>query len=178
MLLEPGGVARVRTRTRPGRGATFASVKRAAEISRRAEQTPSPRQSIRSLLDRRTSVIQRHRQILAGFPVDSVSAIAGRLGLAPEELAARCGLSRGSFRRKIRARRALSPIESDMLARYWDLFEQAVNVFGRDRSSAQVWLSHSQPGLGGEIPLECARTSVGAREVEKLLRRIDLGVYT
>jgi len=32
--------------------------------------------------------------------------------------------------------------------------------------------------LGGAIPLEYARTEVGARELEKLLGRIDYGVYS
>ncbi|WP_082407641.1 MbcA/ParS/Xre antitoxin family protein [Verrucomicrobium spinosum] len=38
-------------------------------------------------------------------------------------------------------------------------------------------LNAPQTGLGGAIPLDYARTEVGAREVEALLTRIEHGVY-
>ena len=53
----------------------------------------------------------------------------------------------------------------------------AVEVFGGIEQARQ-WLSSPQFGLGGAIPLEYARTEVGAREVENLLGRIGYGVYT
>ena len=50
---------------------------------------------------------------------------------------------------------------------------------GRNRKDrARQWLSFPQYGLGGVVPLDYARTEVGAREVETLLGRIEYGVYS
>jgi putative toxin-antitoxin system antitoxin component (TIGR02293 family) len=54
---------------------------------------------------------------------------------------------------------------------------QAIAVFDGDEAAARQWLNYPQIGLGNAIPLECAQTSFGSREVEKLLTRIDRGVY-
>jgi putative toxin-antitoxin system antitoxin component (TIGR02293 family) len=61
--------------------------------------------------------------------------------------------------------------------RYQRLLEKADDVFG-DAASAREWLTHKQPGLGGAVPLDFARTEIGAREVENLLGRIEYGVYS
>jgi putative toxin-antitoxin system antitoxin component (TIGR02293 family) len=57
------------------------------------------------------------------------------------------------------------------------LLKKADDVFG-DGASAREWLTHKQPGLGGAVPLDFARTEIGAREVENLLGRIEYGVYS
>jgi len=61
--------------------------------------------------------------------------------------------------------------------RYARLLGQAFKVF-EDLESAKQWLNAPQVGLGGAIPLEYARTEIGAREVENLLGRIEYGVYS
>jgi len=61
--------------------------------------------------------------------------------------------------------------------RFWRLVRQAADLFG-DIERARAWLKHPQYGLGGAIPLDYARTEIGAREVENLLGRIDYGVYS
>jgi putative toxin-antitoxin system antitoxin component (TIGR02293 family) len=61
--------------------------------------------------------------------------------------------------------------------RYQRLLEKADDIFG-DVASARAWLTHKQPGLGGAVPLDFARTEIGAREVENLLGRIEYGVYS
>jgi putative toxin-antitoxin system antitoxin component (TIGR02293 family) len=53
---------------------------------------------------------------------------------------------------------------------------QATEVFGTVER-AQQWLAFPQYGLGGVVPLDYARTEVGAREVETLLGRIEHSVY-
>ena len=64
-----------------------------------------------------------------------------------------------------------------LLARYARLNAKAQEVFEGDEEAARTWLHTPPPGLGNVVPLEFARTTVGYREVEKLLTRIDLGVY-
>jgi putative toxin-antitoxin system antitoxin component (TIGR02293 family) len=60
--------------------------------------------------------------------------------------------------------------------RFARLLALAREVLGGEEH-AREWLSNPQHGLGGAIPLEYAKTEVGAREVENLLGRIDQGVY-
>ncbi len=54
---------------------------------------------------------------------------------------------------------------------------QAIAVFDGDEDAARQWLGCPQIGLGNAVPLDCAQTTFGFREVEKLLTRIDHGVY-
>jgi putative toxin-antitoxin system antitoxin component (TIGR02293 family) len=50
-----------------------------------------------------------------------------------------------------------------------ELFEGGV-------AEAREWLTAPQPALGGRIPLEFARTQVGAAEVESLVGRLEQGI--
>jgi len=121
---------------------------------------------------------EEHFQILKGIRITGVKEVAGQLGLKWDDLAERCGLSRSTYRRKLRRRNLrLNELESDTLARYARLNAKAQEVFEGDEEAARTWLHTPQPGLGNVVPLEFARTTVGYREVEKLLPRIDLCVY-
>ena len=65
--------------------------------------------------------------------------------------------------------------ESDRIMRFARLWFIACESVG-GVEGARSWLMREQFGLRGAIPLELARTEVGAREVEALLRRIHYGV--
>ena len=54
----------------------------------------------------------------------------------------------------------------------------AKNVFEAEAEAAREFLTEAQPGLGGAVPAEMARSEYGAAEVMDLLGRIDRGVYT
>ena len=41
-----------------------------------------------------------------------------------------------------------------------------------------AWLRSPNPALGGEVPIEMARTDAGARKVETILNRIAWGDYS
>jgi putative toxin-antitoxin system antitoxin component (TIGR02293 family) len=68
--------------------------------------------------------------------------------------------------------------ESDRLVRVSRIFGRALSLFEGDRDAARRWLSEPQKGLGGEVPLALARTEVGALEVERLIGRLEHGVFT
>lgn len=53
----------------------------------------------------------------------------------------------------------------------------AINVL-EDKQQAIEWLSTPKIALDDQVPLELLFTGIGAREVEKLLKRIEHGVYT
>jgi len=124
-----------------------------------------------------TSPVERHRSILSGFQVEDIQPVASRLGIAVEDLAGRVGLSRSTYHRKVQAGGTLDALGSDALAKYQVLIAKAVEAFDGDEDAARKWLKAEQQGLGNQVPLDLARTTVGAREVEKLLTRIDYGVY-
>lgn len=111
-----------------------------------------------------------------GLPVAELDALQASLDLPIETLATKLGISKATLhRRKLEGR--LDPAESDRVVRYARLMGQAVTVFGTE-AQAREWLSAPQPGLGGAVPLDYAETEVGAREVERLLGRIEYGVYS
>ena len=118
-----------------------------------------------------------HSAILDGFQIREVKKVAAGLGISAEDMAARLGISRTTYHRHLEAERTLDPLQADVLAKYTVLLTKAAETFDGDEEAAREWLKTPQPGLGDGVPLELARTTVGFREVEKLLTRIDHGVY-
>jgi putative toxin-antitoxin system antitoxin component (TIGR02293 family) len=62
--------------------------------------------------------------------------------------------------------------ESDRLVRAARIFGMALQLFNGDRATASAWLESGQPTLGGSVPIELARTDLGAREVERALAQL------
>jgi putative toxin-antitoxin system antitoxin component (TIGR02293 family) len=61
--------------------------------------------------------------------------------------------------------------------RFARLLKLAADLFG-GVEKGRAWLKFPQRGLGGAVPLDYAQTEIGAREVERLLGRIQYSVYT
>ena len=120
--------------------------------------------------------LELHGFIQAGLPVNVVAHTAAGLGLRVDEFAALCGMSRATFHRKKTAKTRLGRMESDLVARYASLLNHATGVFS-DPAAAGKWLREQQIGLGGAVPIDFAQSTQGYQEVEKLLTRIDYGVY-
>ena len=62
---------------------------------------------------------------------------------------------------------------SDMLA-VARIAHYAEEVFG-DRAFAEQWLKRPNPALHDRVPMEVARTEIGARRVEAILSRFEHG---
>jgi putative toxin-antitoxin system antitoxin component (TIGR02293 family) len=77
-----------------------------------------------------------------------------------------------SHRRKIGT---LTAEQSDRLARVVRVVAAAEETFG-SQEKAGLWLRRPTAALDGEAPLSLLDTSEGAREVERLLARIDHGI--
>jgi putative toxin-antitoxin system antitoxin component (TIGR02293 family) len=116
------------------------------------------------------------RRIQKGLPFSELKALQDKIDVPLEQLAGKLSLSRSTLQRR-KATGRLSPDESDKVMRFTRLLGHAADVFG-NIDKARAWLKHPQRGLGGAVPLDYARTEVGAREVENLLGRIDYGVYS
>ncbi len=116
------------------------------------------------------------RKIQKGLRFTELETLQNSIDLPFEQLAAKLSISRSTLqRRKVAGR--LSPDESDKVIRFSRLLEHAARVFG-DIEKGRAWLKYPQYGLGGAVPLDYARTEIGAREVDNLLGRIDYGVYS
>lgn len=73
--------------------------------------------------------------------------------------------------------RRLTAAESDLVIRIAMTFARAIEVLG-DRFKAARWLTSENRALGGIRPIALLDTYVGTREVEKILGRIEHGVYS
>jgi len=112
-----------------------------------------------------------------GLPFKELEDLQARLALPAERLAPMLGISKATFHRRKGGASKLPPAVSDRVVRYARLLGQAFKVF-EDLKAAKQWLNAPQFGLGGAVPLDYARTEIGAREVEDLLGRIEYGVYS
>jgi putative toxin-antitoxin system antitoxin component (TIGR02293 family) len=70
------------------------------------------------------------------------------------------------------------PDESDRLLRASRLFARTLELFEGDVDAATDWLTTAQSALGGAVPLDLAKSEVGAREVERLVGRLEHGVFS
>jgi putative toxin-antitoxin system antitoxin component (TIGR02293 family) len=123
-----------------------------------------------------TTVHQQIERIETGLSFRAVRNLQKALNVPLEKIARVLGMSRATLhRRKLQGR--IDREASEKLVRYQRLLEKTEEVFG-DAAIARDWLTHKQIGLNNAIPIEFARTEIGAREVENLLGRIEYGVYS
>lgn len=116
-------------------------------------------------------------RIRVGLPAASAFAFKRALGITNLELATVLGVSPRTLARLDPARSRLDPVAGDRLLRSARLLAIATEVL-EDEAAAARWLKVAQRALGDAVPLELARTDVGARAVEAVLGRMEFGVYT
>jgi putative toxin-antitoxin system antitoxin component (TIGR02293 family) len=113
----------------------------------------------------------------AGLRESELTDLQTSLDLSSERLFSLVGLSKATFHRRKTTGTNLNPLVSDRVVRFAMLLSKAISVLG-SKDEANKWLNSPQFGLGGAVPLDYAKSEIGAREVEKLLGRIEYGVYT
>lgn len=111
-----------------------------------------------------------------GLPMQELNDLQASLDVPINKLLPVLGISKATFHRR-KAKDRLDPAESERVVRFAKLMGKAIEVLESEEDARQ-WLTSPQFGLGGVVPLEYARTEVGAREVEDLLCRIEYGVYS
>lgn len=117
------------------------------------------------------------REVEKGLPYRAYERLSRSLGASTDDVLRLVGISlRTLVRRKVEGR--FSPEESDRLLRAARVFAHAISLFEGDHSAALEWLRAPQTALGGAIPLDLARTDLGAREVEALTLRLEHGVFS
>lgn len=126
--------------------------------------------------DKLLADIQKERDmdqlVREGIPHAACEHLQEKLKLTLLELGLFIGLKR--FPKKdIDAR--LSPTSSERLYRLARIYALTTSAVGSEVGATE-WLIRPQWGLGGVIPLEMAKTEIGAKEVENLLGRIEHSV--
>lgn len=117
------------------------------------------------------------RRIEEGLTLTQLELLQGTLGASLEQTAELIGMTPRTLSRR-RAAGRLQPEESDHLVRAARVVGAAIELFDGDLDSARQWLNSDQPALGGETPLEVAKTDTGAHEVEHLIGRLEHGVFS
>ncbi len=119
-------------------------------------------------------------KVRAGIPLAAGRKLAHHLGVDSNELfISYIGMSRSTLmRREKQPTPRFNPDESDKLVRYAYLLHQAKRLMEGNEEAAREWLNSPSAALGGETPLACATTGVGARRVEDLLTGLEYGMFT
>jgi putative toxin-antitoxin system antitoxin component (TIGR02293 family) len=112
-----------------------------------------------------------------GVPVGSAEALKRRIAIGDDVLADLLGVSEKTLSRARAANARLDPVASDRLFRVARIGALAIEVL-ESETGAIHWLKRPQIGLGGRVPLTLLTTDIGCTEVERLLLRIEHGVYS
>ena len=108
--------------------------------------------------------------VLDGLPASSWQRVTEALQLSDNQLAESVGISISTLTRRKRDG-SFTPEEGDRLLRMAGLAAKAGTVF-TSPERIRSWFTAPNHQLGGHSPLEYARTSIGAAEVDRVLDRI------
>ncbi len=126
-----------------------------------------------------TSELELAEVVRAGLPSSALDFVLAELAKSAGSQAAVysvVGRAR-TLQRKRTEHTDLSLDESDRLARLARLLVRAEEALGDDEK-ARRWLSRPNRALGGHAPLTLLDSDAGALAVERVLGRIEHGVYS
>jgi len=116
-------------------------------------------------------------EIEEGFSYQAFEELQEQLELSISELAELLQIPRRTLSRRKREGRLPSD-ESERLLRFSRVLHTSLELFEGDRTLTLKWLRAHNQALGGETPLDMTRTEIGAHEVEKLVGRLEHGVFS
>jgi putative toxin-antitoxin system antitoxin component (TIGR02293 family) len=114
--------------------------------------------------------------ITRGLPASLAKELAQKMKVTLQDMAGLLRLNPQTFQRRLDDA-CLNLSESERLWELSRLFCQAVEVL-ESEAAAVHWFKSPIQALGWATPLAYARTAVGLRELEKILGRIEHGVYS
>jgi putative toxin-antitoxin system antitoxin component (TIGR02293 family) len=117
------------------------------------------------------------REIRRGLPVDLFFHLRDALAVQQEILSQVISVPIRTLMRRKQLGERLKSGESERLLRLARLHIRAVEVLN-SAEKARHWLFSKNRALGGKTPFEFAATEPGAREAERLLGRIENGVFS
>ena len=117
------------------------------------------------------------RGIQRGFSISVLDHLRKSMTIPLAELAELTQINhRTLYRRKAKGR--LNRDESDRVLRVGRVFARSLELFEGDPKAARHWFMSPQKALGNEAPAIHAKTEFGALEVERLIGRLEHGVFT
>jgi putative toxin-antitoxin system antitoxin component (TIGR02293 family) len=114
--------------------------------------------------------------ILAGLPTTVLRKVAAFLGLRPAKIGSLVNINEKTLERRLKAHARLKPDESERVARLMRIISLATAAL-ESEAHAREWLNRPLRELGGRTPLQMTATEPGAREVERVLGRIEHGIF-
>jgi len=114
--------------------------------------------------------------VSAGLPARLARELARCLELSLDDIAGLLRMNPRTLQRRM-GEGSLDLNESERLWQLSRLFHRAEEVL-ESRAGALHWLKNPIAALGWATPMAYARTSVGLRELENILGRIEHGVYS
>ena len=115
--------------------------------------------------------------IKAGFPVQTITVLAGRLTMPRTDVARRLGIPQRTLTRRMLPQARLTVEESDRAARMARVIALATDVLGTS-DKASSWLRTPNRALRGQMPIDTLDTDPGYRQVEETLYAIAYGMYS
>ena len=113
---------------------------------------------------------------MGGFSAQAANRIVESGLLAADELY-ELVIPRRTFDRRLEHGQPLTVVESDRLLRAARVIVGAIEALG-SRDKAATWLRTANRALRGMTPMSLLETDAGARMVERVLGRIEHGVYS
>jgi putative toxin-antitoxin system antitoxin component (TIGR02293 family) len=117
------------------------------------------------------------QKVEKGLPFSTFTILQHHMDLPLAEMAEITQIKYRTLSRRRQSGR-LEPDESDRLLRVTRLFGSALELFEGNEDATRRWLAKKQKALGGFAPLELAKTEIGTAEVERLIGRLEHGVFT
>ena len=114
--------------------------------------------------------------IHGGLPTRAVDAVLAAGLIEPHELF-QLVIPRRTLAHRKQKRQRLTPEQSDRLARVVRVVSRAEEALG-DEAKAARWLRRPNRALAGVRPIDLLESDVGSRMVERVLARIEHGVYS
>lgn len=118
-------------------------------------------------------IISRSRQGVLRAEADRV---AGLVGLTDKEMAAAIGLS-SSYLHRLKTQQRISQQASERLSLLENLLQHALNTFDGQTTTVLGWLRSPLRELEFQTPLQTLDTVTGYTLVDRVLGRIDHGIF-
>lgn len=112
--------------------------------------------------------------IKAGFSVEMADATKQTFRLTARGIGALMNLSVATFERRRKDAKPLDVVASERLDRIASIALLAEDVF-EDETAASEWMSTPNPALEGKTPVMHCETSIGARQVRRILNALEWG---
>ena len=114
--------------------------------------------------------------VLAGLPIAVLKRVGAFLRVRPVKVGSIVNINQKTLERRLKSGARLKPDESERIARLMRIIALATAVL-ESEDHARQWLQRPLHVLGGQTPLQLTATEPGAREVERVLGRIEHGVF-